>query len=209
MDLARHRSSQGKAMSPPTRHLGWLIPLILLMASFSRLIISPSSLLVDANRPTVDRARVVDATPGNDLTRQFWPLHLYVSQTISQTGHLPEWDDRGFGGRPLVGNPQAGLFYPPVWLCWLVPVPATLCWITLGHLCWASLGMCRLAQTLGLSEAGKVVAAGCFALSPYVLAQTFEGHYPHVWAASWYPWAFAAAIRLGQGDWWSGPQPCD
>ena len=28
--------------------------------------------------------------------------------------------------------------------------------------------------------------------SPFLLAHTFEGHYPHVWAAAWYPWAFWA-----------------
>ena len=44
-----------------------------------------------------------------------------------------------------------------------------------------------------------MIASGCFQASPYVLAQIFEGHYPHVWAACWYPWAFDAAIRLRRG----------
>ena len=36
--------------------------------------------------------------------------------------------------------------------------------------------------------------------SPFLLAHTFEGHYPHVWAAAWYPWAFWAfgQARLGR-----------
>ena len=186
------------------RSLVWLIPLVLLLASFGRLVARPSSILADATRPTIDRARVVDASPGNDLTRQFWPTHLAIARTLSHTGRLPQWDDRGFGGRPLVGNPQAGLFYPPVWLAWLIPAPATLGWITVGHLIWASLGMIRLTRTLGLRAAGQMIAAGCFVLSPYVLAQTSEGHYPHVWAVSWYPWAFDAVTRLGRGDWPAG-----
>ena len=186
------------------RQAAWLVPLMLLLISFGRLVIHPSNILVDADRPTVDRARVVAPSPGNDLTRQYWPLQLYITQTLARTGHLPQWDDRGFGGRPLVGNPQAGLGYPPVWLAWVVPAPATLGWITLGHLVWASLGVNRLARTLGLGEAGPMVAAGCFSLSPYVLAQTFEGHYPHVWAAAWYPWAFEATIRFGRGRWRAG-----
>ena len=37
-------------------------------------------------------------------------------------------------------------------------------------------------------------------MSPYVLGQVFEGHYPHVWAFAWYPWAFAAVIRLRRGE---------
>ena len=183
------------------RPLIWLVPVILLLAGFGRLVARPSSLLVDATRPTIDRARVVDATPGNDLTRQFWPTHRAIAQKIQATGHLPGWDDRGFGGRPLIGNPQAGLFYPPVWLAWLIPAPAMLGWITLGHLIWAGFGMIRLSRLVGLGQSGRMVAAGCFSMSPYVLAQTSEGHYPHVWSACWYPWAFEAVIRLGQGRW--------
>ena len=190
--------------SSSTRPLVWLIPLALLLASFGRLVAQPSSLLVDADRPTVDRARVVEAAPGNDLTRLFWPLHRHLARSIARTGHLPEWDDRGFGGRPLIGNPQAGLFYPPVWLAWYIPAPATLGWLTVAHLIGASFGTIRLARTLGLGSTGQMVAGGCYALSPYLLAQTFEGHYPHVWAAAWYPWAFLATIQLGQGRWRSG-----
>ena len=52
----------------------------------------------------------------------------------------------------------------------------------------------------GLGRFASTVAGGCFEASPYLLAQTFEGHLPHVWAVSWYPWAFWAAVRLQRGD---------
>ena len=55
---------------------------------------------------------------GNDVTFLFLPHHLSIGKVIAEFGHLPVWDARGFGGRPLVGNPQAGMFYPPVWLVW-------------------------------------------------------------------------------------------
>ncbi len=182
------------------RQLTGVVPVVLLLLCCGRLVVSPTSLLVDADRPTIDRARVVDSQPGNDLTRQFWTLHLAIARSMSLTGHLPEWDDRGFGGRPLVGNPQAGLFYPPVWLAWLIPAPAVLGWITLGHLIWGGWGVQRLTRMIGLSPSAGMVAAGCFLLNPYVIAQTYEGHYPHVWAASWYPWAFAALIGISRGS---------
>ena len=55
-----------------------------------------------------------------------------------------------------------------------------------------------------MGRTAAVVAGGCFEASPYVLAHAFEGHYPHVWAASWYPWAFWAAWRMRRGCRWGG-----
>jgi hypothetical protein len=107
----------------------------------------------------------------------------------------------GFGGRPRIGNPQAGLFYPVVWLAWISKWPAALGWITLGHLLLGGIGTYILARRSGISGAGAAAAAACYQASPYGLAQVFEGHYPHVWAASWYPWAFWAADGLRLGDW--------
>ncbi|WP_435005663.1 hypothetical protein P12x_003480 [Tundrisphaera lichenicola] len=169
----------------------------ILLACFSRLVAEPASLIVDADHPSIDHARPrSDLSTGNDLTRLFLPHHLGIARQIARTGHPPLWDDRGFGGRPMVGNPQASLFYPPAWLAWGTGWPSALGWITVGHLLWSSLGAYRLARTVGMGEAGSLMAAGCVQLSPYVIAQAFEGHYPHVWGASWYPWAFEAAIRL-------------
>ena len=173
----------------------------LLLACFAGLAADPSALIVDADRPSVDHARPVDVpSAGNDLTRLFLPHHLAIARSIRRLGHLPLWDVRGFGGRPLVGNPQGGLFYPPTWLAWWSGAPSALGWITVGHLLFSGIGTYRIGRTLGMGEWGCLVAAGCVQASPYVLAQTFEGHYPHVWAACWYPWAFDAAIRLRRGD---------
>ncbi len=178
----------------------------LCLACFARLAADPTALLVDADRPSLDHARAVDdPSAGNDLTRLFLPHHLSISRAIARLGHLPFWDARGFGGRPLVGNPQAGLFYPPTWLAWWSGAPSSLGWITVGHLLFSGLGAYRLGRTLGMGGWGALVAAGCVQASPYVMAQTFEGHYPHVWAACWYPWAFDAAIRVHRGQPRSAP----
>ena len=42
---------------------------------------------------------------------------------LASSATCPLWDGTGFGGRPMVGNPQAGLFYPPVWLAWWSGAP--------------------------------------------------------------------------------------
>jgi hypothetical protein len=178
----------------------WAVLAALGLACFARLFADPSGLVVDGHRPSIDFANRGEPRPlGNDVTFLFLPHHLYVAKRLAEFGHPPTWDSSGFSGRPMIGNPQSGLFYPPVWLAWISPYPASLGWLTVAHLLWGGLGLYVLARGEGLSRWAATVAAGVFQASPYLLAQTFEGHYPHVWAASWFPWAFRALAELRQG----------
>ncbi|AGA26978.1 glycosyltransferase family protein [Singulisphaera acidiphila] len=182
--------------------LAGLIVLSLALICFARLVAEPSGLLVDGERPSVDHAQRDDFRPiGNDLTFFYLPHYTRVADQVARYGRVPHWDPLGFAGRPQVGNPQAGLFYPPLRLIWSLRAPSALGWLTVGHLLWASLGLFVLMRSLGAGLAAATVAAGCFQASPYVLAQVFEGHYPHVWAASWYPWAFWAFLQFRQRRW--------
>jgi hypothetical protein len=180
-------------------------PLVLaavVLAAFGRLVLRPGGLIVDGDRPAYQQhERRADAAPGNDLTRLFLPHHLRLARAASPAGGPPAWDPAGFGGRPLVGNPQAGLWYPPVWLVWRTGAPALLGWLTAAHLVLAAIGAWRLGRDAGLGTAAATVAGGSFALGPYLLGHVAAGHVPHVWAVSWYPWAFLAARRARAGSW--------
>ncbi|SIO60878.1 hypothetical protein SAMN05444166_6559 [Singulisphaera sp. GP187] len=179
-----------------------LIVLTLTLTCFARLVAEPSGLLVDGDRPSVDHAQRDDFRPvGNDLTFFYLPHYHQLADQLARYGRVPHWDSSGFAGRPLVGNPQGGLFYPPLRLIWGLQAPSALGWLTVGHLLWSSLGLFLLMRSLGAGVAAATVAAGCFQASPYVLAQVFEGHYPHVWAASWYPWAFWAFVQFRNRRW--------
>ena len=190
-------------MTPSWNHRDWLGLLCLwalLGLCFARLIAAPNNLIVDPRRPSVDATmRMGRPEIGNDLTRFLLPQRIATSQSWFETGKPSAWDPRGFGGRPRVGNPQMGLFYPPAWPAWRSKNPATLGWITLGHLAWAGVGAYVLSRACGMTRVGALVAAGCFEASPYLLAQTFEGHYPHIWSASWYPWAVLANLAWKRG----------
>ncbi len=182
---------------------GILVGIVLL--GFSRLVAEPSGLMVDLDRPSVDtHIRGAANAPGNDLTRQYLPRLLVHGREFEKWGHLPAWDDTGFGGRPSVGNPQAGLFYPPVWPIWWLARPAGLGWLTVLHLAWAGLGVYSLARASGLGKFASLTASGCVQICPYVISQASEGHYPHLWTFSWYPWAFWAIHALRRRDWSRG-----
>jgi hypothetical protein len=170
--------------------------LVLAAACFARLVADPTGTIVEGRRPSIDYANRGDPRPvGNDLVFLFLPHHWSIGDRISRFGHLPTWDARGFGGRPMVGNPQAGMAYPPVWIAWWLRTPSVLGWLTVAHLLWGGLGTYVLVRSCGTGRWAATIAAGIYQASPYLLAHTFEGHYPHVWAACWYPWAFWAYRR--------------
>ncbi|MFI5459454.1 MAG: hypothetical protein ACHRXM_28855 [Isosphaerales bacterium] len=181
----------------PTGLVPGLVLVSLAAVCFGRLAAHPSALIVDGRRPSIDHANPGEPRPpGNDLTFLFLPHHLSIIRVIAEFGHLPLWDARGFGGRPMVGNPQSGMFYPPVWAVWWSGAPAALGWLTIGHLLWGGLGVYVLMRSAGTCRWAATVAAGAYQASPFLLAHTFEGHYPHVWAACWYPWAFWAYTEV-------------
>jgi len=174
-----------------------VVPIVVLVAlagvCFARLAAHPRALIVDGLRPSIDHANPGEPRPaGNDLTFLFLPHHLSIMRVISKFGHLPFWDARGFGGRPMVGNPQSGMFYPPVWAVWWSGAPSALGWLTIAHLLWGGIGVYVLMRSGGRGRWAGTVAAAAYQASPFLLAHTFEGHYPHVWSACWYPWAFWA-----------------
>ena len=174
----------------------------LILCCFRALVAMPAGLIVDADRPSIDtHLRGVAPTVGNDLTRQYLPRLIMHARELQTFGRLPAWDDTGFGGRPLIGNPQAGLFYPPVWIAWWIGHPAGLGWLTLAHLVWAAIGVHVLGRASGLSIYASILAAGCVTTCPYVLLQASEGHYPHLWTFAWYPWAFWAMLKIVVHNW--------
>jgi hypothetical protein len=54
-------------------------------------------------------------------------------------------------------------------------------------------------RSFALGRWAATVAGAIYQASPLLLAHTFEGHYPHVWAACWYPWVFWAYIQHRAG----------
>jgi hypothetical protein len=186
----------------PTWLVSGLALVTLAGVCFARLVVQPAALIVDGERPSLDHANPAEPRGiGNDATFSFLPHHLSIAKVIRTFGHVPSWDIRGFGGRPLIGNPQGGTFYPPVWMVWWSGAPAALGWLTVGHLLWGGAGMYVLMRALAAGRWGATVAAAAYQASPLLLAHTFEGHYPHVWAACWFPWAFWAFHHQRSGHW--------
>jgi hypothetical protein len=50
-----------------------------------------------------------------DLQYYHYPLDDFAFRSV-KAGHIPEWDPTIYCGMSFVGNPQAAMFYPPMWL---------------------------------------------------------------------------------------------
>src|SRR5215203_4870175 len=60
-----------------------------------------------------------------DVRQYFFAYHAVASQFVN-SGIPPLWNPYAFSGIPLLGDGQTAIFYPPNWLCFLLPVHEAL-----------------------------------------------------------------------------------
>ncbi len=120
----------------------------------------------------------------------YLPWQGFVRHSLAE-GEWPLWNPDVFAGYPFQGNPQTQLYYPVMWLLWLLPLAQALQVGEIVHLWLAGAGMYVLARVLGTSRTGSVLAgltfAGCGQL--YMLL-VYPGQ---AYIFPWLPWVVAAA----------------
>ena len=134
------------------------------------------------------------------LTRSFWfPGHYVVGfDTYAYSGpnvevteqalrhwHLPVLNDLIFGGVPHLGNPQAGVLYPPQLLHLLMGTNRAMGVIVAAHVLLFGLGMLVLARRLGLSVVGATSAAVIATAAGSTLTKTVQ--YEQILVVAWIP----------------------
>lgn len=132
----------------------------------------------------------------SDMSLAHYPYAVLQRQAIFQEGRLRLWSPLILGGAPLSANPLAGLWYPPGWLAWLLPLPLAFNLLAALHLVWGGLGMLRLLRLEGLAPPAAVLGALAFEMMPKVFAHYGAGHVTLLFAVMWTPWLLVAATRL-------------
>ncbi len=97
-----------------------------------------------------------------DSALLFLPWQVFERRSLAG-GEWPLWNPDTFAGYPFQGNPQTQLYYPVMWLLWLLPLAQALQVGEIGHLWLAGAGMYALARVLGTSRTGSVLAGLTFA----------------------------------------------
>ncbi|HMA33390.1 MAG TPA: YfhO family protein [Chloroflexia bacterium] len=134
----------------------------------------------------------------------FLPWQVFIRRSLAG-GEWPLWYPDIFAGYPFAGNPQTQLYYPVMWLLWLLPLPTALQVSAVFHLWLAGAGMFVLARVLGTSRTGSLLAGLAFAGSGQLYMAIEITGVADIYG--WLPWVLAAteiAWRRRSGAWTAG-----
>ena len=113
------------------------------------------------------------------------PIRAAAAQMITH-GILPLWDPYIFGGMPLLGASQAGIFFPPNWLFLIFsPQTAINAEMILAYIV-AGVGAFCYARRTGATPAGAFITGFVFEFAGFIVAPT--GHMGSIQAAGLLPW---------------------
>ncbi|MGL4648950.1 MAG: hypothetical protein ACRC1H_06065, partial [Caldilineaceae bacterium] len=157
---------------------------------------------------------VYQPADGGDLVSFLYPTWRFAASELA-AGRLPLWNPALYGGMPFVGDIQAGFFYPPHLLMFLMRPDFPYAWLQVSailHLYWAGLGVYVLLRTLRLpgGAAGgqqvhplaALLGAVAFTFSDPLLIHL--GNLNLIAVLAWLPWTMAAFHRaLGARGWGS------
>jgi hypothetical protein len=114
------------------------------------------------------------------------PLHVLATRAL-QAGHLPFWNFFSFSGSPLLALGEAGIFYPPDVLFFVLPATIAYDLIVVFSFVVAGMGTFCLARRLGNDRQASLIAALIFELSGYLIGQV--PHQALLASVAWLPFA--------------------
>jgi len=129
---------------------------------------------------------------GRDLLPYNIPLEKAVHDAWSR-GRVPVWWDAISGGRPLLPNPNAGVFYPVRMALAGVAFPEAMRLFPIVHWILGGWGMLALMRVCGGSRAAAWVAAASFAFSGVLVSEVF--YFNFLPGAALLPWSLWALAR--------------
>ena len=132
---------------------------------------------------------------GRDIVPYNLPLEKAVHDAWGR-GRLPVWWETVSGGRPLLPNPNAGVFYPLRPILSRVPFPDAMRVFPVFHWILGGLGMLALARVMRATPPAAWVAAVSFAFSGVVMSEVFYTNFqPGAALLPWTLWALARKAK--------------
>jgi hypothetical protein len=137
----------------------------------------------------------------SDLEVYHFPLQRYAFDSL-KAGRIPQWDPSMYCGISYAGNPQAALFYPPMWLLYAMPTFSfkALEIFAIAHV-WLAFVLCWLwLRNRLLDPLACAFGAGVFAFGGYLMWQIV--HLGVLMGFVWLPLALLGMDQFAErGDW--------
>lgn len=142
-----------------------------------------------------------------DVSDFFYPFLSFIHEEFRHF-RMPLWDPYAMSGFPIIGDPEAQIFYPINWLMVLLhpfsPLPYKLLEVVeIAHFYLAGFFMYWLAREYTRDDLAALLGGLLFMSSGAMVAHT--EHFATVEAMAWYPLVFLLARRglLGKDLRWT------
>ena len=132
-----------------------------------------------------------------DVSDFFYPFLSFVHEELRHF-RMPLWDPYSMSGFPIIGDPEAQIFYPINWLFVLLrpfsPLPYKIVEVVeVAHFYLAGVFMYWLAREYTRDDLAALLGGVLFMSSGAMVAHT--EHFATVEAMAWYPLVFLLARR--------------
>ena len=127
-----------------------------------------------------------------DVRQYFFAYHAVVSQFV-HSGIPPLWNPYSFSGIPLLGDGDTAIFYPPNWLCFLLPRHEALSYAILLQFSIAR-STFFYGRIINLSRSPAAIAALAYMFGGYMVSRIV--HMSIMSGAAIVPLLFAGVERM-------------
>jgi hypothetical protein len=132
----------------------------------------------------------------SDVLVSHWPNAKFVRDSLHAWNEFPLWNPLILSGAPLVGDPLFGIWYPPNWLSYLLPIGVAINLSFWFHLTWVGLGMYHWMRAEGFHWGGALAAGIACSGMPKLVGHIGLGHLGLVSSIAWTPWLLLVTRRL-------------
>lgn len=124
-----------------------------------------------------------------DFAALGYPGTVFTRDSLLK-GELPLWNPCSHCGVPWLA--QMGQWYPPAWLCYVLPLPWAENILVLAHLWFGGCGMFWLLRRWNVTHFAAAFAAFAFVFNGVSLSCTQWGNY--IASLAWLPWVVGSVI---------------
>ena len=131
-----------------------------------------------------------------DILVSHWPNFHYIRGAWNTWGEFPLWNPMILSGAPLVADPLFGVWYPPNWAAFVLPIQFAINILFWLHLAWAGIGMYKWMRAEKVGWGGALIAGIAFSATPKLIGHIALGHLGLVSAVAWTPWLLMIVRRM-------------